>query len=124
MPALAAFPDVQAMLQEVLSPYGTFGVQTDAHLADKLPFVSVTEIGGTDNHFTDFTEIDVNVFTPDYSGKALAETIRQRLISGPIVTAAGVIDRVTTSTKPRELPWTDGSTVRRFAATYRVRARR
>lgn len=124
MLVLDAFPDVQAMLHEVLSSYGTFGVQTDAHLLDKLPFIAAREIGGRDDRITDYTEVDIDVFTSGYSGKELAEEIRQYITAGVIVTSVGQIDRATTSTKPHEIPWTDGSTVRRFTATYRLRARR
>jgi hypothetical protein len=124
MPILAAFPDVQAMLVEMLADYGTVAVKTGPDLAEKLPFISVQRLGGRDDRFTDEAPVDVDVFTPDYSGLALAETIRQRLTAGPIRTSLGVIDRITTDSAPREIPWTDGSTVRRFAATYRLRARR
>lgn len=119
-----AFPDVLAVLHTVLSPFGTYGVQTDATLTDKLPFITAMEIGGRDNRITDFTTVDVSVFAPSYAGKALAESIRQTLLTTPIVTDAGIIDRCETQTKPHEVPWTDGSTVRRWIATYRISARR
>lgn len=121
---LTNFPDVQDMLREVLSEYGTYGIQTDSHLNDKLPFITTTEVGGSDNRHTDTATVDVSVFTANYSGKSLAESIRQRLISGPIATGVGVIDRAVTYSRPVEIPWTDGSQVRRWVATYRVSARR
>lgn len=124
MKVLGPFPDMQAVVREVVKDLGSFGVQTDATLQDRLPFITATETGGSDNRFTDTTDMEVSVFTADYSGKALADTIRQRLLATPIVTSVGTVDYSVTSIKPREIPWTDGATVRRWVATYRLSARR
>lgn len=121
---LSSFPDVQAILKDVLADFGTYGIQTDAHLEDKLPFVTSRELGGQDNRITDATTVDIDVFASSYAGKGIAESIRQTLTAAPLVTATGIIDTCTTQTKPHEVPWTDGSTVRRWTATYRITARR
>ena len=124
MPVLGAFPDLHDVLQRLLSDLGTVAVKTGPDLNDRLPFIAVNRVGGPDDGVTDTAVMDIDVFTPDYRGHALAETIRQRLQAGPHRTEAGQIDRVTTDVAPREIPWTDGSTTRRWNATYRMSARR
>jgi hypothetical protein len=68
--------------------------------------------------------VDVDVYaTTESTGAPLAELVRQRLLSYPRATAAGVIDRVTTEVSPHEVPY-DDSGVRLFTATYRLATRR
>lgn len=121
---MTKFPDILECLSHALAEFGTFGIQTPPDLEDHLPFVEAQILGGYDNFMTDEASVHIGVFTADYSGQDITEQIRQKLIPGQIVTAAGVLDRVYTELRPMEVPYTDGSTVRHFVTQYRVSARR
>lgn len=122
---LPVFPDIEAAFHELLSGFGENGVATPPDLENKLPFIRVQAIGGGDDRVTDSVSLAVSVFTADRSGLEIAEQIRQTLTAtGGKATSVGVIDRITTDLRPIEVPWTDGATIRQFAARYRVRARR
>lgn len=125
MPMLAAFPNVERVIAEVVAGLGTVGVETSTSLQDELPFIRVRRIGGTDDRVTDAARVDVRVYDGDLSAaKALAETIRQRLISGPAATAHGVLDRAETEVGPQEVPGPDPDHYRVISTTYRVSVRR
>lgn len=84
-------------------------------------------IGGDDDRITDSATVNIDSLTannPRSSGRDLAESIRQRLISGPNVIGSVTIDFSSTATAPNEVPWSDDQTIRRFTATYRITARR
>lgn len=86
--------------------------------------IKVSLLGGDDDRHTATPRVDVGVYaTTKAVGKPLAELARQRLLSYPHATAAGVLDRVTTEVAPHEVPYDDPG-VRLFTATYRVATRR
>ncbi len=120
------FPDVQRLLVfelEALAGAGHTAIQTPPDLTDVLPFVRVLRIGGPSDRLHDFPTIDVDVFAATYTAaELLAEQIRQWLVGPP--PPVRELDRVDVDVAPRELPWGDGSTVRRFGATYRAVTRR
>ena len=97
------------------------GTSTPDNLEQRLPFLRVRRIGGYDaDPFTDRARISVDVFAGSYAdGVAKAEAVRQRYRSGPYP-----FDRVDTVTGPVETPWSDGSDVRRWTATYLMSSRR
>lgn len=124
MTVLAAFPDVERILGDLLGDLGTVGSETSIDLQAVLPFIRVRRVGGTDNRFTDATRVDIDVYDTDATAaKELTETIRQRLISGPSLTAHGVIDRAWTESGPQTAP-SDDQNVRRVITTYRISMRR
>lgn len=91
---------------------------------EDYPFVRVMRIGGSDNRFTDFPRVDVEVFSPSrQTAYALAEAIRARLLGYPIPVSGGLIDRVRTETAPFRAPWADPK-IHRYLATYQLSARR
>jgi hypothetical protein len=128
---VASFPDIEDALCDVLADLAYTGTETPADLQALLAassgtgnVIRVRRVGGPDDGITDTARIDIDCFATRRSAVvALAETVRQRLISGPHATGSTVIDYVTTETGPVDLPWDDPK-VRRRTATYTVRARR
>ncbi len=124
MADLPPFLDVETALVELFSDLATTGTVTPPSLLTSLPFVRVTRIGGLDTRLFDTARVDVDSFGATRAvSYDLAEACRQRLLSYPQVTAAGVIDLVVTNAGPHEVPWGD-TNVRRFTASYSISARR
>jgi hypothetical protein len=124
MAVLAAFPDVERILGDLLGDLGTIGSETGIDLQERLPFIRVRRVGGTDDRVTDATRVDIDVYATDATAaKALTETIRQRLISGPSQTTYGILDRAWTESGPQTAP-TDDQNIRRVITTYRISTRR
>lgn len=121
---LPAFPAVDDVLCDVLTGYGTTGLVTPADLTGQVPFVQPHIIGGNGDTVTDYAVVDVDVFDVSIpAALARAGQVRAFLEQGPHVVGGVVIDRVTTITRPRWIPY--GTTgVFRAAATYRVTSRR
>jgi hypothetical protein len=135
LPDLAAFADVHACLRAlfadlVVNP-ADVGTVIPADLQQRVtatptprPVIRVRRVGGPDDRFTDRPRVDVDVYSSTFSeSSGLAERCRQRLISKPARTSAGVIDRAFTEVGPHEVPYTDPD-VRLVTATYRVSMRR
>jgi len=129
---MASFPDIEAALLLLLAPLAGgashIATQTDPGLVEKLPFVRVYRFGGTDDGFTDEARVGVDAFAATRpGGYALAESLRQLLADGPhsVLTPGGwvVLDTSETGAAPVEVPYGD-SRVRRWAADYRITARR
>jgi hypothetical protein len=86
-------------------------------------FVRVGIVGGTDDRITDYSRVDIEVFSDTYAAaRALAEDIRQGLQPRAKMEST-TIDTVRTITSPQELPWGNPA-VRRLLATYQVSVRR
>lgn len=119
------YPDLEAVVVELLSDLAATGTTTPPDLQTAMPFVRVQRYGGQDDRVTDAALVAVDAFAAVRSDAyALAESVRQRLISGPHQVGSAVVDAATTATGPNEVPWSSDQTVRRFAAAYRVTARR
>lgn len=102
---------------------GRVASRTPLNLAEVLPFVRVLRVGGGRDRINDYPTVDVDVFAPTYAAaEAMAEAIDAWLVGPP--PGPRVFDRVEVEVAPRELPWGDESTVRRFNATYRIVSRR
>lgn len=120
------FPDVQRLLVvglEELAGDGRTAIETPEDLESQLPFVRVMRTGGGRDRLHDMPTVDVDVFAATYTAaETLAEQIAEWLIGPP----SGVreFDRVICEVAPRELPWVDDNTVRRWGATYHVVTRR
>jgi hypothetical protein len=139
----ARFPNVEVLLCQALAGFGSTVTETPSDLQAALAggfVIRVARIGGPDDRISDLARVDVEVFALQAAGSYLAvgdcaEDIRQFLTDRPIrvavpddplvpdVTTTYVIDRVTTTTGPRDIPWADPN-VRRLTATYLVRVRR
>ena len=125
---MGSFPDTERALAHLLADLAGgldhVGTETPANLGDRLPYIRVRRFGGTDDGLTDLAIVDIDSFADTRTASVdLAEAIRDRLLAGPHHVTGAVIDRVVTSTAPREIPWS-GDAVRRWAATYRAAARR
>ncbi len=108
---------------EDIAGAGRTGVETPVNLEDVLPFVRVLRVGGNRERFNDLAVVDVDAFAATYSAaQTLAEDIAEFLMGPP----PGVpeLDLVVCEVGPRELPWADDNTVRRWGATYRLISRR
>ena len=126
MPDLAAFPDLEVAIIDLIEDLsnGNAGTETPASLETTLPFLRVLRSGGPDNRFTDSARITIDAFDSTRPlAHALAESVRQRLLSFPHVINGAVIDTVATNSGPTEIPWGD-PVVRRFVSSYVVTARR
>ncbi len=127
MLAASRFPDVQRLLIDALVGLAGgdehTGIETPVDLADRLPFVRCRRIGGPSDRLNDFPRIEIDVFAATYSAaENLAETIRQWLCGPPPPLPA--LDHAECDIGPRELPWGDGSSIRRWSAEYQITARR
>lgn len=124
------FPDIERTLVDLLvdlvAGCDNIGPKTPPGLEAVMPFIRVQRIGGADDGITDSPVVAIDTFAADRSTSlALAEAIRQRLLTGPHTVAdRGTVDKTTTATAPSEVPWSTSQTVTRFAASYRVTARR
>lgn len=130
MTDLAPYVDVHAALTELLAdlvPADHVVTWTGTDLQDVVsagPLVKVARLGGGDDRVTAIPRVDVGVYaTTEAAGAPLAEAVRQRMLSYPHATTAGVLDRVVTEVAPHEVPYDDPG-VRLFTATYRVSTRR
>lgn len=128
MTDLPGFPDLETAILDALADLvgGTdhTGTVTPADLQAKLPFIRARRFGGADDFITDAARIDVDYFAATRAEAwAGAEAVRQRLISRPLVVGSAVIDKVTTTSGPIEVPWDDPNT-RRVTAAYTASARR
>lgn len=125
MAVLAAFPDVERAVGDLVTGLGTPGSETNITLQSTLPYIRVRRLGGSDDRFTDAARVDVHVYDTDATtAKSISEQIRQRLISGPSVTTHGVIDRAWTEVGPQTIPADDTADIRQVVATYRISMRR
>lgn len=127
------YPDVETVVQDVIAELvggvRHVGSETPPDLQQRLPFVRVTRYGGGDDGVTDAADIDVDVYgdrrTPTLR---LAEQVRELLTRGSHVVSSGgarvVLDAVETILAPFQPPGNGDETVRRFTASYSVRARR
>lgn len=123
-----AFPDVERnlvhLLADLVGGLDHAGTETPGNLGDRLPYIRVRRFGGADDGISDAPVMDVDTFAGTRTAAvALAESVRDRLLAAPHHVDGVVLDHVITSTGPREIPW-GGEGVRRWAATYRVTARR
>lgn len=132
MADLTAFVDAEHALMDALADLVTDPADVVTVLPNDLQtriaagrhVIRVRCIGGGDNRISDHPRVDVETFAGTRAvAWPLAETIRQRLISGPQRTTHGVIDRATTEVGPQEIPYDDPD-VRRVTATYRLSTRR
>jgi hypothetical protein len=119
------WPDIEAILVEVLAVHGNTGTETPDDLQDQLEFIRVNLVpGGSSDDINDFPRVQVNLFAGTRAvGAPLAETIRQQLLAGPIVGAAGQIDRTISAPPPVEMEWSDPN-IRWWLTTYQFAARR
>ena len=113
------------------SQFPTCRVVTElpAKLADNVPVIQVTVIGGSDSFITlDASNVDIDTFDVARGGLSARENARN--LAGQVQTAlrlhlpgyaagGGAVQSVSTISKPRWVPFDDTS-LRRFVATYRI----
>lgn len=103
----------------------TSGTSLPSDLAAKsvAGFIRPTVLADPDDGVTRFAVVDIEVFCTRYDrGIAIAERIRGILRTETSIGGI-VLDRRTTS-GPREVPWDDNNTIRRFLSTNRISTRR
>lgn len=91
------------------------------------PCVRVERLPGRRTRLNDYPWVDIEVLDEGAKGKLVLEAIDTALASYPGGVAVGTgfvkLELVDVPTPPRRLPWSDDR-VRRYAATYQLRARR
>lgn len=103
----------------------TAGSRVPADLATPAAkgYVRVTVLNDVDDGVTRDLTIDTEVFCTSYArGMAIGERIRGILRTETRI-AGVVLDRRTTG-GPKEVPWDDNNTIRRFLSTHRISTRR
>lgn len=91
-----------------------------------FPYARIQRLPGRRSLLVDRPVVDIDVFAVGTAGKSLQEDIEAALASYPRGVAVGdrfVKLELVSSMGPRRLPWSDDR-VRRYAATYQLRARR
>lgn len=126
---LADWPDPEILVIAALADLAPAATEVPADPDGTytwLPFLRVNCIGGGDVDIaTDLFRFDVDAFAATKGAAAqLAGAARQRLLNFPISTTHGVLDRVTTSTRPNQVPYGDETRVIRYTAAYAGRTRR
>lgn len=100
-------------------------VPSSTDLASKAVagFIRPTVLGDEDDGVTRYLVVDIEVFCTRYDrGMAIAEAIRG-ILRTEMRIGGIVLDRRRTS-GPREVPWDDNNTIRRFLSTNRISTRR
>lgn len=96
------------------------GSETPEDLDDRLPYVLVAKTAGDRSVIDDNPFVDVDVFhLLDSGAERLASDICDYLLSKPFP-----LDVVFCPESPRELPWRDDGSIRRYGATYSMSLRR
>lgn len=96
------------------------GSQTPADLDARLPYVLLTRTGGDRTVIDDNPFFDVDTFAElDGDAEQLASDICDFLLSKPFP-----LDYVFCIEAPRELPWREDGSIRRYGATYSASLRR
>lgn len=126
---LWVFPDVEEtlaiLLEDLVGGEQHTGSETPSDLDKRVPFIRVIRPpGGFDDGVSDFATVTIDVFHSTYrlGAKPLAERVRQFLTTGRHRLGPAVIDRITCTSGPGEMPWAPG--IRRVGATYQTVARR
>lgn len=123
MTTLADFPNVKLVLLDILTALAPASTDVPAGFDGSTPRLRIRVFGGADDTITDLPKFDVDAFaTDELTADNLAEHARQLLISGPHATAHGVLDRVTTLTRPNVVAYSD--TVVMSTAAYSGALRR
>lgn len=131
MSSAGLFPDIADVTVQIVAQLvgdARAGVMTPPDLAQQLPYVRVSMVGGNDDLMTDHAAVDVDVFAADIpTSNLLGEQVRRLLLGNPVgmghVVGAAVVDSYRTITRPRQIPYpTTG--VWRNGATYKTQARR
>lgn len=127
MPDLAPFCDIETILMLAyadLVEEDHVVTVTPSDLENRLPLIRVHRIGGADTRIFDQPRVVVEVYAPTWAvAWPLAERCRQRLITGPVRTSAGVIGRTTTEVGPADWPY-ENPDIRLVRAIYRSSLRR
>lgn len=129
------FPDLEkagfmALRGLVVMPTGgtlttgpDFSTDDSAGLTGKNAHIAVVKRDDSDDTITMQAFLDIDVFAASRQvGYDVAEQVRGIMHSTRRLDGV-VIDRVLTTSGPKQVPW-DNSNVRRFSATYRISARR
>lgn len=129
MALLKPFIDVEKALMALLDrDVPALADKSGTELPDgsTYPYARIERLPGRRSVLIDRPVVDIDVFAVGTAGKSLQEDIEAALASYPRGVAVGdrfVKLELVSATGPRRLPWSDDR-VRRYAATYQLRARR
>jgi hypothetical protein len=131
---LGPYPDARAAVIDVLADLVAASYAGPATLASiqagSLPAVRVTRTGGSDDGFTDTSDIAVAVFAGDATAAwSVAQACHQRLTSLRLSgnnqgTPDGLIDHVQVTQSPQLVTASDTVAVQAATAAYQISMRR
>jgi hypothetical protein len=132
MQPLSDWPDPFIALVELLNSIDqadpavvTASTAVPAGFTGNPPMYRIRGLGGSDDFITDSPTIDIDTLSNDEATANLwAGLARQLLLRGPHTTSVGVIDRVTTITRPHQVPYGANSGIFNATSTYRFALRR
>lgn len=121
------FPNIERLLATIFAPMlggdEHVGSQTPDNLEEVLPFLRAARVGGPRTHLYDYPIVEVDYFDVDETtGQPAVSRLVNHLLSKPPPHPS--IDVVTCDPAPRELPWGDSDSVRRWGATLFFETRR
>lgn len=125
------FPDAAKTIAKLLEPLvpataagARVGTRTPDNLTGRMPFIRVVRDGGPSDMVNDFALLYVDVFGDNLAAvETLSERIRERLTQDRLRLGGAVVDSVTCTNAPTELPpWAPG--INRFESRYTVVFRR
>lgn len=132
MTLLAAYPDTERAVCDLLAGLGTTGTETTPDVQASTPYIRVRRTGGLRTRTTDTADVEISVFAADASAaKDVAGQIEQLLATGPVMgsgtswqTSHGQIDTASNNSGPVMVPATDSANLRQVTASYQVTIRR
>jgi hypothetical protein len=125
------FPDAAKTIAKILEPLAPanakgqrVGTRTPDNLTGLMPFIRVVREGGPSDLVSDYAYLYIDVFSDSLSAaESLSERIRQRLTLDRVRLGGAIVDSITCTNAPTELPpWAPG--INRFESRYTVVFRR
>lgn len=125
------FPDAAKTIAKLLEPLAPatsagsrIGTRTPDNLTGRMPFIRVVRDGGPSDLVSDYAFLYIDVFSDNLNAaELLSERIRQKLTMERLRLGGAVVDSVTCTNAPTELPpWASG--INRFESRYTVVFRR
>ena len=123
-PAARTIAKILEQLAPPVAKGARVGTRTPDDLTGRMPFIRVVRDGGPSDAVNDFALLYVDVFSDNLdAAEKLSERIRELMTQQPIRLGPAIVDSVTCTNGPTELPpWAPG--INRFESRYTVVFRR
>lgn len=121
------FANIERLLASIYAPMvggvEHVGSHTPDNLEAVLPFLRAVRVGGPRTHLYDYPIVELDYFDVDeVSGQPAVSRLVNYLLDKPPPHPS--IDFVSCDPAPRELPWGENESVRRWGATLFLETRR